>query len=143
MSEREADYEVKAEAEAQAPEPVKQEPPARAKRQKRLDVRVVERQGVTACVQWAEGDWLRRGWVPAEEVRDNQASEDALSAAVPVGVRWEERLDLKLDNAALARALYRRGLFTARDLARKPEVEAAIREAIGPVYIAILRMAEE
>lgn len=112
-------------------------------RRKKLDVKRIARNGQALCVEYKDGDWPRRAWIPVEEVHDNKAPEKVLREGLPVGTQWEKKLDMSLDIDALARALYRRGIFTKLEASNKPAVMAAIREAIGPVYKAILLAAEE
>jgi len=112
-------------------------------RRKKLDVKRIARSGQVLCVEYKDGEWPRRAWVPVEEVHDNKASAKVLREGLPVGTKWEEKLDMSLDIDALARALYRRGIFTKLEAANKPAVMAAIREAIGPVYKTILKVATE
>ena len=119
------------------------ERPKRAKRVKLIDVRRVKRSGAATCIQWEQGGLSRRAWVPTEEVRDNQVSAESLEAGVPEGFRWEERVTFAFDVAALARGLYRRGIFTHQDVAaNKPGCMAAIHEAVSPVFRELLSIEE-
>jgi len=136
MSEESPEYVVQTE------EPEAQPAPApKPKRQKLVAVRRIARQGDALCVQYQDGDWTRRAWVPVKEVDSDKVSADVLAEGVPVGIRWEERLDMALDLKALAKALYRYNMFTKDDLGRKAQAMAAIREAIGPIYLHLLKIA--
>lgn len=129
------------EQEPQEPEP---KPVERPKRVKLIAVKPVKRSGAATCVEWDVNGWPRRAWVPTEEVRENKVAQDSLEAGVPEGIRWEERVTDAFDVAALARGLYRRGIFTAGDVAaNKPGVQAAIQEAVGPVFRQLLSLTEE
>ena len=119
-------------------------PKARAPRKpKQIAVKAVKRSGQAVCVEYDERGWPRRAWVPAEEVREGKIAADVLEAGQPVGIRWEERVTSTLDVQRLARALYRRGMFSADQVAAdKPGAMAAIQEAIGPVFLELLKLEE-
>ena len=104
---------------------------AKVKRRKTLPVRVVEKKGKSALVEWDEGDDQRRGFVPVKEIEGGKCGEDGLGAAIPYGAPWEQFIDLSELNAeTLARNLRRLGVWTADDLERNPK---ALRQALGDV----------
>ena len=69
---------------------------------KLVAVKVIESKGKSALVQWADGEDLRRAYVPASKVKDGQCDEDALGAGIPYGVPWEELISIDIDPAKSA-----------------------------------------
>lgn len=129
--------------EEQPQEIEEQERPKPSRKPKKVAVKPIVREGMALCIQYQDGKWPRRTWVPAEEVSEGQISEDVLAAAIPASIAWEERLDVSLDVGQLALRLYQRGIFNSKDAAaNKPGSMQAIMESLEPVYIQLLRLEE-
>lgn len=103
----------------------------KAKPVKRLSVRLLETKGSSSLVEWQDAS-LHRGYIPAKEVdADGTVPAPVLDEAILYGIAWEKHITLSATAEALADALRRRGIWTARDLQTKQQ---AALGAIISVY---------
>jgi len=103
-----------------------------------IPVRVLNKQGASALVEWAEGGRPRCGYIPKTEVLpDSTVPETVLAKAAPHGLAWEDvPFDHKNIPERLADALRNRGIWTAEDLAHNPQgaigaIQATLRLHVG------------
>jgi hypothetical protein len=144
------DESIEIEAEEEETTKEKADKPKAAPR-KIVAVRVVAEKGgadsesPSALVEWAEDDDLRRCYVPATEVQGGKASKEALSAGIPYGVPWEDRLgDLPKSLARrLGAELRRRGVWREPDLNDVKAVRAAIGATLGNIFTLLRKAAQE
>lgn len=102
-------------------------------------VTVVNRQGASVLVEWQDNGNLRRASLPARSVVDNEVDDTELGYAVAYGLPWEQLLTVRVTPDAVANALRRRGIWTASDLQRSPNVAlAALQEAYSIDVSALL-----
>ena len=93
-----------------------------------VPVRIVERTGQNAAlVQWNQGTEeepeFARGYIPMDQIKDEQASERALKAAAPYAVDWAKMSDgVTLSPEELRRGLWNASVYTLDDLALKHQV---------------------
>lgn len=112
-----------------------QPPEEGGKRRRRGSVAVqcLEREGEAVLVQWLDGEEVRRCYVPAAEIVGGKVAKSALKEGAPYGILWEEVLDTsQFTPENLARHLRKAGIWTRRDVERKPKaVERAVLRASG------------
>lgn len=111
-----------------------------------MRVRIVERRGRAALVEWPDdAGRLRRAVVPGEIVVDNEVDVEVLDRGVEYGVPWEEIVGaLEVTPEHVAAELRRRGVWTTEDARRNPQVAAAaLQAACGLGLAALLGAARE
>lgn len=111
-----------------------------------MNVRVVQRQGDAAMVEWASGEDLRRAIVPAAEVSPaGDVAETVLEQGIPWGLSLETALMggfRAVGPVAIIRALRQRGIWTAADVQKRSgEVFGAIQAAYGVDLQSVLVLA--
>lgn len=116
------------------------------KRRKLIDVRVIQRKGKSALIEWSVKDDRRRAFVPADAVEDgNKCDKDVIDAGVPYGAPWEELVDVSgLTPEAVGREMRRRNLWTAADVeGNMAAVSKVIAALVSPVVIKLRRAAKQ
>ncbi len=120
------------------------EEPTRKKTPKQIKVKVVQRRGESALVEWLDGEQQQRATVPATAVVHNQVAEDVLLAGVPYGVPWADLVQLTATPDAVQAELYRVGVWTVDDLRRNPQLAlGALQRIYGTDLAALMRAAKE
>lgn len=138
MSEDEATYRTEPQEEEPKPAP----PPPR--RTKRVSVRVVSQSKTASLVEWKAGETTRRAYLPNEEVKSGQVSEDALESATPYGETWEVLITLPITPLQVAEAWRGRGIWTLDDLAmNRQKAAAAIEALLRPIISTCIRETKE
>lgn len=88
-----------------------------------MKVKVIEREGQSALVQYDDGNTLHRCYIPIEEIKRNRVEDEVLAAGIQYGIEWAEVLDLSaLLPLTVDRALKERGIWTREDLLAKDRV---------------------
>jgi len=96
-----------------------QPPKPKKKRRVLVDVRVIEREGEGALVQWMKPDGknVARGFVDVADIKDGKCDKTALEAAHPFGVPWAKLIDVtKLTPERIEDELHRRQIWTVADI---------------------------
>ena len=102
------------------------------KRVKLTPAAVIQAEGEAALVEWREGDYLCRAYVPAAEIVDDKCPADVLSAGIPYGVPWARFIEIAVTPVQIEQALYRAGFWTLEDLEhRTNKAQVVIAGAIG------------
>ncbi len=105
----------------------------------KVAVKVIsKRTGGAALVEWDH----KRAYVPTEEVSNGKVSADALDAAVPDSLAWEELIEITITPAAVAEGLYRRNIYRYSELSYQA-VRAAFLEALSQDANALFAKAKE
>jgi hypothetical protein len=95
-------------------------------------VTVLKVQGAAALIEWIDKHGiLHRAYIPAEEIAGDTVQVEALSAAQPYGVPWEDFTVHAITGEQLAQALHLAGIWTASDLALK---RSAALGALQSIY---------
>ena len=84
----------------------------------------------------------KRAYVPTEEVSNGKVSADALEAAVPDSLAWEELIEITVTPAMVAEGLYRRNIYRYSELSHQA-VRAAFLEALSADANALFAKAKE
>lgn len=120
------------------------EEPTRKKTPKQIKVRVVQRRGESALVEWLDGEQQQRATIPVTAVVDNQVANEVLLAGVPYGVPWAELVQLTATPAAVQAELYRVGVWSVDALRRNPQLAlGALQRVYGTDLSALMRAAKE
>ena len=77
-------------------------------------VKIIQRQGHSALVEWMEGKKVKRVTVPAGVIKEGQVSKYQLGLGIPYGVPWSE-IKLSASAKILEQELHRVGIWTAED----------------------------
>lgn len=110
----------------------------------RVKVRVVQRRGESALVEWLDGEQQNRVTIPVTAVVNDHVADDVLLAGVPYGVPWAELVQLTATPAAVQSELYRVGVWTVDDLRQKPQLAlGALQRVYGVDLAALMRAAKE
>jgi len=105
----------------------------------KVAVKVIsKRTGGAALVEWDH----KRAYVPTEEVSNGKVSADALEAAVPDSLAWEELIEITVTPAMVAEGLYRRNIYRYSELSHQA-VRAAFLEALSADATALFAKAKE
>lgn len=105
----------------------------------KVAVKVIsKRTGGAALVEWDH----KRAYVPTEEVSNGKVSAEALDAAVPDSLAWEELIEITITPAVVAEGLYRRNIYRYSDLSYQA-VRAAFLEALSGDATALFAKAKE
>ncbi len=89
-------------------------------------------QGEAALIEWVDKhSVLHRAYIPAEEIAGDTVQVEALGAAQPYGVPWEDFTVHAITGEQLAQALHNAGIWTASDLALKRN---AVLGALQSIY---------
>lgn len=116
----------------------------KAKKPKQVQVRVIQRRGESALVEWLDGELQNRAMIPVTAVVDGHVAEDVLNAGVPYGVPWAELVQLTATAEAVQAELYRVGVWTVVDLRQKPQLAlGALQRVYGVDLSALMRAAKE
>lgn len=115
------------------------------KRRKLVKVRVIQRKGKSALVEWVVGDDKQRAFVPATEIDKGKCDAEVIKAGMPYGVPWEQLVDLSgITAEAVGKAMRKRNLWTATDIEQNMSgVSKAIAALISPVVIGLRRAAKQ
>lgn len=109
-----------------------------------IAVRVVQRRGESALVEWLDGEQQIRATIPVTAVVDDLVAEDVLAAGIPYGVPWGELVQLTATPEAVQAELYRVGVWTVEDLRRNPQLAlGALQRVYGVDLAALMRAAKE
>lgn len=109
-----------------------------------IKVRVVQRRGESALVEWLDGERQSRAMIPATAVVDDLVAEDVLAAGIPYGVPWGELVQLTATPDAVQAELYRVGVWTVDDLRQNPQLAlGALQRVYGTDLAALMRAAKE
>lgn len=120
------------------------EEPKKAKKPKLIKVRVVQRRGESALVEWLDGAQQCRAMVPVTAVSDGAVAEDVLTAGIPYGVQWSELVTMRGTPEQLQTELYRVGVWTVDDLRQNPQLAlGALQRVYGVDLAALMRAAKE
>ena len=107
-------------------------------------VKIVQRQGQAALVEWTDNGVTRRSTVPASVVEKGRVPTAELRRGIPYGEPWEDLIELHATPATLAAELRRRGIWTVDDLQANAEVaRGAIMDAYGCELAHLLRAVKE
>lgn len=114
------------------------------KKTRQVKVRIVQRRGESALVEWLDGEQQQRATIPVTAVVDDHVADDVLLAGVPYGVPWAELVQLTATPAAVQAELYRVGVWTVDDLRQKPQLAlGALQRVYGTDLSALMRAAKE
>ena len=101
------------------------------KRMKLILVSLIQAKGESALVEWSDGDYLCRAYVPTSEIVEDRCPADALAAGIPYGVPWENFITVN-SARAVACALRAHGFWTSLDIEQRPaRAQAVISAALG------------
>lgn len=99
---------------------------------KSIEIKVIQRKGIVALVEWTDGDGLRRGVIPVNVISKGRVDRDELKSAIPYGVPWEKLIKLSATPQKIAAELRRVGIWTQEDLEARPnQAMGAIQAAYG------------
>jgi len=101
-----------------------------------MQVKIIAETGKSVIVEYQDNGATARAIVPATAVKGNQIADADLAAGVPYGVPWQDHV-----SPELAAELRRVGIWTARDLAEKPQIAAAAIQRTMGITLAALRLA--
>lgn len=90
-----------------------------------MEVKLVQRDGHSALVEWFDGEDVRRGIVPVKALKGDSIEREELERAIPYGEPWEELVEFKITAEDLARNLRNRGIWTREDLRKNPNLVLA------------------
>lgn len=109
-----------------------------------MEVKVISQDGKSVLVEWMDNGRLKRGVLPASEVRRGKyTTKRALNMAAPYGMPWEELVQLKATSEQLAENLRRRGIWNLEDMRKKMnEVQTAIMQTYGVDYFELVKLAQ-
>jgi hypothetical protein len=83
-------------------------------------------------VEWQDGTGPHRAIVPADQIRDGDASADTLALGIPYGAPWEFLYEPSVSALQVARLMREHGIWTEEDLQRNvPGARAALQQAFG------------
>jgi mannose/fructose/N-acetylgalactosamine-specific phosphotransferase system component IIB len=109
-----------------------------------MEVKVIQRRGQMALVEWVDQAMLKRGFVPVDEVRNDIVKKTVLNRAAPYGVPWEEIVKLDATPEMLAQNLRQRGIWTVEDLYAQPDAaQGALLKTYGVDYHTLLKLSQE
>jgi len=108
-----------------------------------MKITVIRQERQSALVEWHDGERMARAIVPAASVSGDEVSAQTLKHGVPWGVPWEDVLSIDVTPQAIADELRRRGIWTAGDLAARPQEAVAALQRVYAVSLAALRKAAE
>jgi len=105
-----------------------------------IAVRVVQKRGMAALVEWQDADGTHRATIPAPTIKGNKVAKDELDYGIPYGEPWEEMITLSATPEAIAAELRRCGIWTREDLEARPnQALSAIQAVYGMGLTALLR----
>ncbi len=109
-----------------------------------MKVKVIQRKGHAALVEWLDGAGsLRRATVPLEAVVNDEVDESDLDMGIEYGLPWAELVTLRVTPERIERELRKHGIWTHADLRARPNVAAAALQAAYAVNLTALRQAAE
>jgi len=107
-------------------------------------VKIIQRQGQAALVEWIDDGVTRRSTVPSAVIQKRRVPTAELKRGIPYGEPWEELIELKATPEILAAELRRRGIWTVEDLQANPEIaRGAIMDAYGCELGHLMRAVKE
>jgi len=105
-----------------------------------IAVRVVQKKGMAALVEWLDADGMHRATIPAQAIKGNKVAKDELGYGIPYGEPWEEMITLSATPKAITAELRRCGIWTREDLEARPnQALGAIQAVYGIGLTALLR----
>jgi len=105
-----------------------------------VQVKVVQKKGMAALVEWLDVDGMHRATIPATAVKGGKVAEDELDYGITYGEPWEEMIVLSATPEAIAEQLRKCGIWTREDLEARPnQALSAIQAAYGVGLAALLR----
>jgi len=109
-----------------------------------IQVRVIQKKGMAALVEWLDADGTHRATIPAKAIKGNLVAKDELDYGIPYGEPWEEMLELNATPEAIAESLRKCGIWTYEDLLSRPQQAlGAIQAAYGFDLAALYRAAKQ
>lgn len=91
-----------------------------------MDVKLIAQSGAASLIEYVETDGsLRRVWIPKSVLAGGLATLEELRQGIQYGLPWEE-LGV---TPSVAHELRRRGIWTADDLRRHPNIGVAALQA--------------
>jgi hypothetical protein len=110
-----------------------------------IAVKVIQKKGQAALVEWLDGDGTHRVTIPAKAIESgNRVAMSELGYGIPYGEPWEELVMLAVTPAVIAEQLRRAGIWTYEDLLSRPnQALGAIQAAYGFDLTALLRAAKQ
>lgn len=107
---------------------------------KSTGVKVIQRKGIVALVEWIDGDGLKRGVIPVNIIAKGRVDREELKSAIPYGIPWEKLLKVSATPQTVAAELRRVGIWTREDLEARPnQALSAIQAAYGVGLADLLR----
>jgi len=105
-----------------------------------VQVKVVQKKGQAALVEWLDADGTHRATIPAKAIKGNLVAKDELDYGIPYGEPWEEMIEVSTTPEVIAAELRRCGIWTREDLEVRPnQALGAIQAAYGIGLTALLR----
>jgi len=105
-----------------------------------IAVRVVQKKGQAALVEWVDFDGTHRATIPAKAIIGGKTAKDELDYGITYGEPWEEMIVLSATPEAIAEQLRKCGIWTREDLEARPnQALSAIQAAYGVGLAALLR----
>lgn len=80
-----------------------------------IEVRVIQKRGKGAVVEWVEGGKAFRKIVPLGQVKDDKVEEKALEKSPDYGVPWAKEIKMNAKPEDIETALHNAGIWTAQD----------------------------
>ena len=109
-----------------------------------IAVRVVQKKGQAALVEWVNFDGIHRATIPATAVKGGKVAKDELDYGISYGEPWEEMIVLSATSEAIAAELRRCGIWTREDLEARPnQALGAIQAVYGVGLTALLRVVRQ
>ena len=109
-----------------------------------IAVRVVQKKGMAALVEWLDANGTHRATIPVKAIRDNKVAKDELDYGIPYGEPWEDLIVLAATPAVIAEQLRKVGIWTYEDLLSRPnQALGAIQAAYGFDLAALLKAANQ
>lgn len=86
-----------------------------------IKVTVVKSQGDASMVEYVDEGILQRATIPTSKIRNGEASKTTLSAGIPYGDDWVNKIGkIEVDPVVIANALRNRGIWTTADVLANP-----------------------
>ena len=109
-----------------------------------VKVKVVQRKGQAALVEWIAGDGAHRATIPLATIHKGQVAQDELEYGIPYGEPWEELITIGATPESIAAELRRCGIWTREDLETRPnQALGAIQAVYGCGLADLLRAVRE
>lgn len=114
---------------------------------KTVPVQVIDSKDGSVLVEYADGDDVRRCYLPASEIENGKSSKSALKAGAPYGVRWEDAVANVLPSemaVQLGTLLRKHNIWNGDDIERDIKaVQKSIAKTTGNILKSLRRAAKE